>query len=183
LYGIVADEKGRVQGMNKTGNEGKGTSGFRQGFRESKQNAGLQSASLVLSYTDDMFYPRHVSSWCMSNRKRCFDFALSVIALILFLPLMGLIALLIMTTSEARAFLPGTGGSSPKVVYDPEVQDDEDPSGTVGQRPYCHVPWRPTHDEDWRPAAAAEVGRAASVDQCSAGGYELCRAAAEDRRA
>jgi lipopolysaccharide/colanic/teichoic acid biosynthesis glycosyltransferase len=50
-----------------------------------------------------MFCPRYVSPWCMSRLKRCFDLGLSVIALILFSPLMLLIACLIKLTSKGPA--------------------------------------------------------------------------------
>jgi len=50
-----------------------------------------------------MFCPRYVSGWCMSKRKRCFDLVLSVIALIVFSPLMLLIAWLIKFTSQGPA--------------------------------------------------------------------------------
>lgn len=50
-----------------------------------------------------MFCPRYVSAWCMSRRKRCFDFVMSVIGLILFSPMMAVIALVIRMTSEGPA--------------------------------------------------------------------------------
>jgi lipopolysaccharide/colanic/teichoic acid biosynthesis glycosyltransferase len=53
--------------------------------------------------TEPMFCPRYVSGWCMSKRKRCFDLVLSVIALIVFSPLMLLIAWLIKFTSQGPA--------------------------------------------------------------------------------
>jgi lipopolysaccharide/colanic/teichoic acid biosynthesis glycosyltransferase len=52
---------------------------------------------------ESMFCPRYVSSWCMSKRKRCFDLVLSIIALILFSPMMLLIAWLIKITSQGPA--------------------------------------------------------------------------------
>jgi lipopolysaccharide/colanic/teichoic acid biosynthesis glycosyltransferase len=52
---------------------------------------------------EPMFCPRYVSGWCMSKRKRCFDLVLSVIALIVFSPLMLLIAWLIKFTSQGPA--------------------------------------------------------------------------------
>jgi lipopolysaccharide/colanic/teichoic acid biosynthesis glycosyltransferase len=55
------------------------------------------------AYTDSMFSPRYVSAWCMSKRKRCLDFLLSLIALILFFPMMLLIAWLIKLTSQGPA--------------------------------------------------------------------------------
>ena len=55
------------------------------------------------AHTDSMFCPRYVSEWCMSRRKRCFDFVLSLIALVLFSPLMVVIAWLIKLTSQGPA--------------------------------------------------------------------------------
>ena len=52
---------------------------------------------------EPMFCPRYVSDWCMSKRKRCFDLVLSAIALIVFSPLMLLIAWLIRFTSQGPA--------------------------------------------------------------------------------
>ncbi len=52
---------------------------------------------------EPMFCPRYVSGWCMSKRKRCFDLVLSVIGLIVFSPLMLLIAWLIKFTSQGPA--------------------------------------------------------------------------------
>jgi lipopolysaccharide/colanic/teichoic acid biosynthesis glycosyltransferase len=52
---------------------------------------------------EPMFCPRYVSGWCMSKRKRCFDVVLSVIALVLFSPLMLFIAWLIRFTSQGPA--------------------------------------------------------------------------------
>ncbi len=57
----------------------------------------------VRAYAEPMFCPRYVSAWCMSKRKRCFDLVLSVLALILFSPLMVLIAWLIKLTSQGPA--------------------------------------------------------------------------------
>lgn len=50
-----------------------------------------------------MVYPGHVSAWCMSKQKRCFDLAASVSALILVSPLMLLIGSLIKITSKGPA--------------------------------------------------------------------------------
>lgn len=50
-----------------------------------------------------MFCPRYVSAWCMSRRKRFFDVVLSVIALVVFSPLMLVIAWLIKLTSSGPA--------------------------------------------------------------------------------
>ena len=47
-----------------------------------------------------MCYPRYVSAWCMSKRKRCFDLVFGVAGLILFSPMMLLIACLIKMTSK-----------------------------------------------------------------------------------
>src|ERR1700679_2912835 len=55
------------------------------------------------AYAEPMFCPRYVSGWCMSKRKRCFDLMLSIIALIVFSPLMLLIAWLIRFTSQGPA--------------------------------------------------------------------------------
>jgi lipopolysaccharide/colanic/teichoic acid biosynthesis glycosyltransferase len=50
-----------------------------------------------------MIYPSHVSAWCMSKQKRCFDLAASITALILLSPLMFLIGCLIKFTSKGPA--------------------------------------------------------------------------------
>jgi lipopolysaccharide/colanic/teichoic acid biosynthesis glycosyltransferase len=55
------------------------------------------------AYAESMVCPRYVSVWCMSRRKRCFDFVLSVIALVVFSPLMLVIAWLIKVTSQGPA--------------------------------------------------------------------------------
>jgi len=55
------------------------------------------------SPAEPMFCPRYISSWCMSKRKRCFDLVLSVFALVVFSPLMLLIAWLIRLTSQGPA--------------------------------------------------------------------------------
>ncbi len=47
-----------------------------------------------------LFYPRHVSAWCLSKRKRLLGLVCGVIALILVAPLMLLIGLLIKITSK-----------------------------------------------------------------------------------
>jgi lipopolysaccharide/colanic/teichoic acid biosynthesis glycosyltransferase len=52
---------------------------------------------------ESMVTPRYVSTWCMSKRKRCFDLVFGMAALILFSPLMILIAWLIKVTSEGPA--------------------------------------------------------------------------------
>jgi lipopolysaccharide/colanic/teichoic acid biosynthesis glycosyltransferase len=62
------------------------------------------SNSLSLKdHRKSMFLARYVSSWCMSKRKRCFDLVLSVLALILFSPVMLLIGWLIKLTSQGPA--------------------------------------------------------------------------------
>lgn len=52
---------------------------------------------------ESMVFPRYVSTWCMSKRKRCFDLVFGTVALILFSPMMVLIAWLIRMTSEGPA--------------------------------------------------------------------------------
>lgn len=54
-------------------------------------------------HPESMVFPRYVSGWCMSKRKRCFDLVLGTITLILFSPLMILIAWLIRITSKGPA--------------------------------------------------------------------------------
>jgi lipopolysaccharide/colanic/teichoic acid biosynthesis glycosyltransferase len=54
-------------------------------------------------HLESTFWPRHVSDWCLSKRKRAFDLAFSVVALILFSPLMILIGWLVRMTSEGPA--------------------------------------------------------------------------------
>ncbi len=48
----------------------------------------------------ELFYPRHVSAWCVSKRKRLLGLICGVIALVLVTPLMLLIGLLIKITSK-----------------------------------------------------------------------------------
>ena len=55
------------------------------------------------AYVESMFCPNYVSAWCMSRRKRCFDFILSLIALVVFSPLMLVIAWVIKVTSHGPA--------------------------------------------------------------------------------
>jgi lipopolysaccharide/colanic/teichoic acid biosynthesis glycosyltransferase len=50
-----------------------------------------------------MYSPRYVSAWCLSRRKRCFDCVVSVVALVLFSPIMAVIAILIRLTSQGPA--------------------------------------------------------------------------------
>jgi lipopolysaccharide/colanic/teichoic acid biosynthesis glycosyltransferase/glycosyltransferase involved in cell wall biosynthesis len=64
---------------------------------------GLESFRREGTYNEWMFYPRYVSSWCMSKRKRTFDLVLSLLALAVCAPLMLLIAFLIQLTSEGPA--------------------------------------------------------------------------------
>ena len=52
---------------------------------------------------DSMFLPRYVSAWCMSKRKRCFDLVFGIVGLIVFSPIMLLIACLIKITSKGPA--------------------------------------------------------------------------------
>ncbi len=52
---------------------------------------------------ESMYHPRYVSAWCMSKRKRCFDLVFGIAALILFSPMLLLIACLIKITSEGPA--------------------------------------------------------------------------------
>lgn len=52
---------------------------------------------------ESMFYPRYVSAWCMSKRKRCFDLVVGIAALIVFSPMMLLIVWLIKVTSKGPA--------------------------------------------------------------------------------
>jgi len=54
-------------------------------------------------HPESMVFPRYVSAWCMSKQKRCFDLVFGTAALILFSPLMVLIAWLIRMTSEGPA--------------------------------------------------------------------------------
>lgn len=54
-------------------------------------------------YLESMFCPRHVSTWCMSKQKRCFDFVVSIAALTLFSPAMLLIGGIIRFTSKGPA--------------------------------------------------------------------------------
>ena len=51
-------------------------------------------------HKQSIFLPRYISTWCMSRSKRCFDLVLSVTALILFSPMMALIAWLIKISSN-----------------------------------------------------------------------------------
>lgn len=67
------------------------------------QGALMEETQLRKASADEMYCPHHVSDWCLSRQKRCFDVVLSVLCLILFLPLMALIALLIRMTSEGPA--------------------------------------------------------------------------------
>jgi lipopolysaccharide/colanic/teichoic acid biosynthesis glycosyltransferase len=58
---------------------------------------------LPKEHRKSMFLARYVSSWCMSKRKRCFDLILSVLALIVFSPIMLLIGWVIKITSQGPA--------------------------------------------------------------------------------
>lgn len=50
-----------------------------------------------------MVYPRHVSAWCMSKQKRCFDLVASILGLIVLSPVMLLIGCFIKITSKGPA--------------------------------------------------------------------------------
>lgn len=96
-YGATADEIGGcLMGSSKFEMD----LFLKAGTRSSKKLVKLLIA------TDDrktMFLPRYVSEWCMSKRKRCFDFVISMVALILFTPAMVLIGWLIKMTSNGPA--------------------------------------------------------------------------------
>jgi lipopolysaccharide/colanic/teichoic acid biosynthesis glycosyltransferase len=70
---------------------------------EKKRLQSVEASLRTKAYAESMFCPRYVSAWCMSRRKRCFDFVLSVIALAVFSPLMLVIAWLIRLTSQGPA--------------------------------------------------------------------------------
>ena len=70
---------------------------------EKKNPETVESYLRHKAYAESMFCPRYVSTWCMSKRKRCFDFVLSVLALMIFSPLMLAIAWLIKLTSRGPA--------------------------------------------------------------------------------
>src|ERR1700677_4566501 len=70
---------------------------------EKKLSESFEGHRWEKAYAEPIFCPRYVSDWCMSKRKRCFDLVLSVIALIVFSPLMLLIAWLIKFTSQGPA--------------------------------------------------------------------------------
>jgi lipopolysaccharide/colanic/teichoic acid biosynthesis glycosyltransferase len=70
---------------------------------EGKLSETFEGNRLETAQADPMFCPRYVSGWCMSRRKRCFDLMLSVMGLIVFSPLMLLIAWLIRFTSQGPA--------------------------------------------------------------------------------
>ncbi|MGA8938153.1 MAG: sugar transferase [Acidobacteriaceae bacterium] len=84
--------------MIKSATKNKSFPNIKYSYPSSKQEPLLLRAG-----ADTMFCPRYVSAWCMSRRKRCFDLVLGVIALIVFLPVIALIALLIKMTSEGPA--------------------------------------------------------------------------------
>jgi lipopolysaccharide/colanic/teichoic acid biosynthesis glycosyltransferase len=97
-HGINAGEKGWVVLMAKS----------RTGHDRSRQSEKslpepVEGYLSLKASAESMFCPRYVSSWCMSKRKRCFDLVLSLIALILFSPMMLLIAWLIKVTSHGPA--------------------------------------------------------------------------------
>ncbi len=66
----------------------------------SKQPAKLMIAT---NNRKPMVLPRYVSQWCMSKRKRYFDLAISIVALIFCAPTMVLIGWLIKMTSSGPA--------------------------------------------------------------------------------
>lgn len=70
---------------------------------EKQLSQALENSRSEGAYTESIFCPRHVSSWCMSKRKRMFDMGLSLFALGVFAPLMFLIAWLIRLTSQGPA--------------------------------------------------------------------------------
>lgn len=98
FYGLTADEKGRVVLMAKSRIEEKHLP-----KSEKTRPAMVEGYLRHATHGRLMFCPRYVSSWCMSRRKRCFDLVLSVIALIVFSPLMLVIAWLIKLTSSGPA--------------------------------------------------------------------------------
>jgi lipopolysaccharide/colanic/teichoic acid biosynthesis glycosyltransferase len=63
----------------------------------------LENPQQSTPYEEFMFCPRYVSPWCMSRLKRGFDLVLGLIALVLFSPLMLLVACLIKLTSKGPA--------------------------------------------------------------------------------
>jgi lipopolysaccharide/colanic/teichoic acid biosynthesis glycosyltransferase len=78
--------------------------GHSQVLKSARNLPETSEASLKrTTYAESMFCPRYVSAWCMSKRKRCFDFTLSLIALTLLSPMMLLIAWLIKLTSQGPA--------------------------------------------------------------------------------
>lgn len=98
LYGTAADETGCTVLMVKSEYE-------RDFFPEAGQRVSqLSDGTLPRKHSSEsMFYPRYVSAWCMSKRKRCFDLVFGVAALILFSPMLLLIAWLIKITSKGPA--------------------------------------------------------------------------------
>ena len=70
-------------------------------FLQSEKSTSEVLKSNVIA--GSMFCPRYVSTWCVSKSKRCFDLVLSTFALILFAPMMLLIAWLIKLTSRGPA--------------------------------------------------------------------------------
>jgi lipopolysaccharide/colanic/teichoic acid biosynthesis glycosyltransferase len=73
---------------------------LKAGAQTSKKSAELLIAK---EHRKSMFLPRYVSEWCTSKRKRCFDLALSIVALALFTPVMILIGWVIRMTSAGPA--------------------------------------------------------------------------------
>ncbi len=97
-YGITADEKGRAVLMAKSRTEH-----YRLPRSENTRPAMVEGYLRHTAHRESMFCPRYVSAWCMSRRKRCFDLVFSVIALVVFSPLMLLIGWLIKLTSSGPA--------------------------------------------------------------------------------
>ncbi len=73
---------------------------LKAGAQTSKRSAELLIAK---EYRKSMFLPRYVSEWCTSRSKRYFDLVFSIVALVLFTPLMILIAWAIKLTSDGPA--------------------------------------------------------------------------------
>lgn len=71
-----------------------------EGARRSQQSSECEPRQHSLN---PMFYPRYVSAWCLSKRKRCFDLVVGVAALIFLSPLLLLIACLIKMSSRGPA--------------------------------------------------------------------------------
>lgn len=79
------------------------TKGQRCPSLRSSHDASSQSEFGGKLISGGMYSPRYVSPWCLSRRKRYFDFALSAVALAIFAPLMAILAILIRLTSDGPA--------------------------------------------------------------------------------